>query len=105
MTTPVPLAERQHAVRERLHNQRELIAQALQPAVRNPQRYPRSMTMRLLTTRPTLAVQLLTQVASLLLGARLLRTLNSALLVARLARSLSRQRRLRLLRRAPGIEP
>lgn len=102
MTTPLALTERQLAVRQRLHKQRELIAQQLQPAVSNPRLYPRSMTLRLLTARPAMTVQLLTQVASLLLGARLLRTLNSALVVARIARGLSRQRRLRLLRQAPG---
>jgi hypothetical protein len=51
-----------------------------------------------------LALQLLTQLASLLLGARLLRTLNTALVVAKVARGLSRQRRLRLLRRAPETQ-
>ncbi|OYT97332.1 MAG: hypothetical protein CFE49_02530 [Pseudomonas sp. PGPPP3] len=104
MTTPLALNERQHAVRQRLHQQRELIAQQLQTNVSAPALYPRSMTMRFLTTPPPVAVQMLTQVVSLLLGARLLRTLNTALVVAQMARGLSQQRRLRLLRQASDAE-
>lgn len=104
MNTPLSPAEHQHAVRQRLHQQRELIAQQLQTDASAPALYPRSLTMRLLTTPPPLALQLLTQLASLLLGARLLRTLNTALVVAKVARGLSRQRRLRLLRRAPETQ-
>ncbi len=104
MNTLLPLAERQQLVRQRLHNQRELIAQQLQPALSNSPLYPRSMTMRLLTARPAMSVQLLSQVASLLLGGRMLRTFNSALLVARVARGLTCQRRLRLLRQAPKVD-
>jgi hypothetical protein len=100
MTTPLALTERQHAVRQRLHQQRELIAQQLQTDVSAPALYPRSLTMRMLTAPPPFAVQLLTQLASLLLSARLLRTLNTALVVAQMARGLSQQRRLRLLRQA-----
>ena len=67
-------------------NQRELIAQALQPAVRTPQRYPRSMTMRLLTHRPAMAMRIVSQAALMLFGPRILSTLSGALLLAKLLR-------------------
>lgn len=57
------LAEQREAVRVRLQAQRRSIAQHLGPPAGAHDRYPRSMTMRLLIERPTLLLKLLAMIS------------------------------------------
>lgn len=90
------LAQRRLVLRQQLQDQRLLIGQRLEPDTSNGA-YPRSLTMGFLIARPALATQVLSQVATLLVGGRLIRSLGSALLVARLVHRLALKRRQRLL--------
>ncbi|MWV17376.1 hypothetical protein F3I16_15135 [Pseudomonas sp. L-22-4S-12] len=82
------LSEQRLALRRRLFLQRLRIAHLLTPAA-GANGFPRSMTMRLLTQRPAVAMRLLSEVGLLLLGPRLIRTLGTGLLLARIVRAVA----------------
>jgi hypothetical protein len=81
------LIEQSQALRQQLRVQRKLIKQQLNPVSSMNNSYPRSMTMRFITQRPALVAGVVTEVATLLLGARLLKSVVAALSVARIVRS------------------
>ena len=81
------LIEQSQALRQQLRVQRKLIKQQLNPVSSMNNSYPRSMTMRFITQRPALVAGVVTEVATLLLGARLLKSMAAALSVARIVRS------------------
>lgn len=81
------LIEQSQALRQQLRVQRKLIKQQIDPVSSMNANYPRSMTMRFITQRPALVAGLVTEVATLLLGARLLKSVAAALSVARIVRS------------------
>ena len=60
------LLEQRQRLRQRLQEQRRVIAQRLGSASEARSRYPRSITMRLLTQRPGLVIRLLLGFATLL---------------------------------------
>jgi len=60
------LVEQRQRLRQRLQEQRQVIAQRLGSGSRVQSIYPRSMTMRLLTQRPGRFIQLLLMFATLL---------------------------------------
>lgn len=86
------LNDRREFLRQQLLAQRIEIARKLDLTSAENNRYPRSMTMRLLTQRPELAVELIIELVALLVGARFFRSLNTALAVARLLKSISDNR-------------
>lgn len=97
MSTLTALARLQQlqALRHRLLLQRQRIGHLLAPEVGGDNQFPRSMTMRLLTQRPALAMRLASQAALMLFGPRFIGTLSGALLVAKLLRgTVTDQRRL-----------
>ena len=81
------LIEQSQALRQQLRVQRKLIKQQIDPVSSMNANYPRSMTMRFITQRPALVAGVVTEVATLLLGARLLKSVVAALSVARIVRS------------------
>lgn len=81
------LIEQSQALRQQLRVQRKLIQQQIDPASSMDTGYPRSLTMRFLTQRPALVAGVVTEVATLLLGARFLKSAVTALSVARVVRS------------------
>ena len=91
-TSSASLPEQQQALRQRMHMQRALIAQLMQPIEPAPGDFPRSLTMRFFSEHPGLAPRLLAQAATLVVGGRLLRTVSMALLLGRVVRSLTNQR-------------
>lgn len=87
-TDPVTtLREQRLALRQRLLVQRQRIRHLLAPSGPQDDVFPRSLTMRLITQRPAVALRLASQVAMVLLGPRLVRGLGGALLLARLLHS------------------
>lgn len=95
MSTPTSLArqEQRQALRRRLFLQRLRIGHLLTPQVAADNQFPRSMTMRLLTQRPAVAMRLASQAALILFGPRFLSTLSGALLLAKLLRSTATDQR------------
>jgi hypothetical protein len=91
----VSLFEQRQTLRLRLQEQRQLIAYRLGPAPATSG-YPRSITMRLLTQRPDVAVKLLSGLAKLLVGTRFFKVATTALAVASIVRlvAINRQGRL-----------
>lgn len=85
--TEVPLAEQRHALRERMREQRRLIAGQLGPAPEAGGGYPRSKTMRFLTQRSGLVVTLLAEGVALLVGARYAKSMTAVMAMARIARA------------------
>lgn len=83
----VPFAEQRRMIREKMREQRELIAEQLGPEPEADGGYPRSQTMRLLSNRPGLTVTVLAELASLFVGARYARTVTAAMALARIVRS------------------
>lgn len=75
------------ALRQQMHLQRQRIALQLDAASRRHGEYPRSVTMRFLTRRPGMALRLVAEVATLVLGARFVRSFAAARSVARIVRS------------------
>lgn len=71
-TSSASLPEQQQALRQRMHMQRALIAQLMQPIEPAPGDFPRSLTMRFFSEHPGLATRLLAQAATLVVGGRLL---------------------------------
>lgn len=66
-------AQRQ-ALRQRMQQQRELIAMKLGPDKAGSSGFPRSNTMRFFYDRPGLATKLAIEVASVLVGARIFKS-------------------------------
>ena len=85
--------EQHQALCLRLHQQRQRIEHLLAPPNVGEDVFPRSLTMRLLTRRPALALRLVSQLTLLLLSPRLLRTLSGTLLATRLLCALTANRR------------
>jgi hypothetical protein len=85
LTTLARLEQRQ-ALRRRLFLQRLRIGHLLTPQIVDGNQFPRSMTMRLLTHRPAMAMRIVSQAALMLFGPRILSTLSGALLLAKLLR-------------------
>ncbi len=83
----VPLTEQRRLIREKMRAQRELIADQIGPEPEADGGYPRSRTMRFLSSKPGLAVTVLAELASLLVGARYARTVTAAMALARIVRS------------------
>ena len=81
------LIEQSQILRQQLRAQRKRIEQQMDPVTTLNNSYPRSMTMRFITQRPALVAGVVTEVATLLLGARLLKSVAAALSVARIVRS------------------
>jgi hypothetical protein len=77
------LAEQRQSMREQLHVQRQRIAEQLAPGADVQGRFPRSVTMRLLMSRPELLLRLLLLMAR----ARLTASLIAILIIARVLRS------------------
>lgn len=77
------LAAQRLALRQQLQQQREQIAQRVTLVRASSDTFPRSITMRFLLRRPALVAGLLTQLAAMMLGARLLKALTAALFMAR----------------------
>lgn len=103
-SAPASLAEQRLQIRQRMQAQRGHIAHLLAPTESINPAYPRSHTMRLITRQPVLAAQLLTPIATFLLGARLIRTLSTAALLARALRTLAIRRQQLRLQQKPGIK-
>lgn len=87
VTISPPLSAQVLALREQLHLQRQRIALQLDADSQRRSEYPRSVTMRFLTRRPALALRLVAEVATLVLGARFVRSFSAARSVARMVRS------------------
>lgn len=87
MSTEPLLLEQNQALRRQLQLQRQRIARLLDQSSQNGG-FPRSMTMRLISQRPALAMRLASQLALLALGPRRLGALGSVLIVGRLLGSL-----------------
>ena len=88
----IPLAKQRELLRQQMLEQRQSIAEQLEPTPGVTNGYPRSMTMRFLTQRPALIAKLLTAIATLFVGARLIKTLSVTLLLARMLRSVTKNR-------------
>ena len=82
-----PLVEQRQALQRKMQAQRQLLALQLRPASENNGSYPRSMTMRLLTQRPTMTAKLFAGFATLLLGARIFKSITTILAVANFVRT------------------
>ena len=91
MTSPpeLPLAEQRQALREKMREQRQLIAEQLGPAPDANGSYPRSKTMRFLTQRSGLVATLLAEGVALLVGARYAKSMTAVLALARVVRAAS----------------
>lgn len=91
MTSPpeLPLAEQRRALREKMREQRQLIAQQLGPAPDADGSYPRSKTMRFLTQRSGLVATLLAEGVALLVGARYAKSMTAIMALARVVRAAS----------------
>ena len=89
MTSPpeLPLAEQRQALREKMREQRQLIAQQLGPAPDANGSYPRSKTMRFLTQRSGLVATLLAEGVALLVGARYAKSMTAVMALARVVRA------------------
>ena len=88
MTTPdTSLAAQRLALRSQLVEQRQRISHVLGPAPESNNVFPRSMTMRLITQNPDVALKVVSQVGMLLFGSRIFRSLNNALAVSKVVRS------------------
>jgi hypothetical protein len=94
--TKASLTEQRQALRQKLLEQRLLIARQLDPAPKITNRYPRSMTMRFLTRRPALAAKVLAECAALAVSARLFGPLNTAWTLTRIIRSISSTKQTKL---------
>ena len=81
--------EERQALRQRMLEQRQLIAYQLGPKPAVNSAYPRSMTMRFLTQRPELAARLGGLLAAQFLGARVFKVMSTALALAKIVRSAS----------------
>lgn len=81
---PDTLAAKRLAVRQQLQQQRNQIAKQTSVVRESDPAFPRSITMRLLMRRPAWVLGLLTQLAALVLGARLLKVVTATLLLTRL---------------------
>ena len=81
MNTLTALArlEQRQALRRRLFLQRLRIGHLLTPQTVDQNNFPRSMTMRLLTQRPAVAIRLASQAALMLFGPRFLSALSGSL--------------------------
>ena len=88
-STP-PLADQRLILRQQLLAQRQVIAEKMGQPSSPKDSYPRSMTMRFLTERPALTVNLLTGLATLLVGRRLFKTISAALVVAKMVQSVAK---------------
>lgn len=95
MSTLTALArlEQRQALRRRLFLQRLRISHLLAPQTADDNQFPRSMTMRLLTQRPAVAMRVASQAALMLFGPRFLSTLSGVLLLAKLLRSTATDQR------------
>ena len=82
--TPTSLQAQRQALGMRLFLQRQRIHHLLAPADTASSNFPRSITMRLMTQHPDLAVRLAYQVALLLFRPRLVRGLGGAVLLSTL---------------------
>jgi len=90
MTTALDgsLEEQRRVLREKMRSQRQLIAKELGPEPEdNNGSYPRSRTMRFLTSRPGLSVTVLAEIAALFMGARHAKVVTAALALSRIVRS------------------
>lgn len=89
MTNPpeIPLDEQRRLLREKIHAQRQVIAQELGPEPQENGSYPRSSIMRFLTKRPGLSVTMVSELAALALGTRHAKTVTAALALSRIVRS------------------
>ncbi len=88
MTTPdTSLAAQRLALRSQLVEQRQRISNVLGPAPEANNEFPRSITMRLITQNPDVALKVVSQVGMLLFGSRIFRSLNNALAVSKVVRS------------------
>ena len=89
MTSPpeLPLAEQRQALREKLREQRQLIAEQLGPGPDANGSYPRSKTMRFLTQRSGLVATLLAEGVALLVGARYAKSMTAVMALARVVRA------------------
>ena len=81
------LDEQRRVLREKIRAQRQLIAKELGPEPEENGSYPRSKTMRFLTSRPGLSVTVLSELAALALGARHAKIVTAALALSRIMRS------------------
>ena len=83
-------------LRLQLQEQRNQITRQLLPMPGENNIYPRSMTMRLLTQRPALVTALLSDLMTMLVGARLYRLLSSLLVLVKILKStaIGRQKQL-----------
>ena len=95
MSTLTALArlEQRQALRRRLFLQRLRIGHLLTPQIVDANQFPRSMTMRLLTHRPAMAMRIVSQAALMLFCPRILSTLSGALLLAKLLRNTATDQR------------
>ena len=91
MTSPPerPLAEQRQALRKKLREQRQLIAEQLGPGPDASSAFPRSKTMRFLTQRSGLVATLLAEGAALLVGARYAKSVTAVMALARVVRAAS----------------
>lgn len=91
MTSPpeLPLAEQRQALRERMREQRRLIAEQLGPGPDGAGGYPRSKTMHFLTQRSGLVVTLLAEGVALVVGARYAKSMTAVMALARVVRAVS----------------
>lgn len=89
MTSPpeLPLAEQRQALRAKMREQRQLIAEQLGPAPDANGSYPRSKTMRFLTQRSGLVATLLAEGVALLVGARYAKSMTAVMALARVVRA------------------
>jgi hypothetical protein len=78
---PLSPDQQRQALRLKMHDQRQRMLELLEPQAKE---FPRSMTMRVLTQKPDLALRLASNVAMFLMGPRLIRSLSTGLLMARL---------------------
>lgn len=81
------LEEQRRVLREKMRSQRQLIAKELGPEPEDNGGYPRSRTMRFLTSRPGLSVTVLAEIAALFIGARHAKIVTAALALSRIVRS------------------
>lgn len=87
------LAQQRTVLRQKITNQRAVIALRLEPANPRPAAYPRSMTMQLLIRRSDIGLRLLAPLVGWFLGNRLLISIPFLLLLATAARSIAQERR------------
>jgi len=87
--TEIPLDEQRRLLREKIHAQRQVIAQELGPEPQDNGNggYPRSSIMRFLTKRPGMSVTVISELAALALGTRHAKAVTAALALSRIVRS------------------